>query len=76
MQPLEEMEIGVVFWADNRPDATIRELKGLGVRCGQMGVAGHLALDRERADWKTALGAEQFVLTTLFCGYRGGSYAD
>lgn len=76
MQSLAEMEIGVVFWADHEPEGTLRELKESGVRCGQMGVWGHLELDRELDRWKPALAAEQFALTALFCGYSGESYQD
>ena len=76
MQPIKEMEIGVMFWVDKQPEVTLWELKALGVRCGQLGVAGQVDLDRENTAWKAVLNAEQFVLTTLFCGYNGESYED
>lgn len=77
MQPLAEMEIGVMFWAGRDPVETLREVKSLGVRCGQLGVPGGLSLDAATtAAWKQALEAEQFTLVTVFAAYEGESYAD
>ncbi len=77
MQPLREMEIGVMFWAGGDPQATLREVKSLGVRVGQLGVPGSLPLDEATASsWKQALEAEQFTLVTVFAAYEGESYAD
>ncbi len=77
MQPLREMEIGVMFWAGGDPRATLREVKSLGVRVGQLGVPGSLPLDEATASsWKQALEAEQFTLVTVFAAYEGESYAD
>jgi sugar phosphate isomerase/epimerase len=76
MQPLRDMEIGVMFWAGGDPSATLRELKSLGVRCGQIGIPGEMALDGAAAQWKTAIDAENFTAVTAFCSYVGESYAD
>lgn len=76
MQPLNDMEIGVMFWADADPVATLREQKSAGVRCGQLGVPGEMKLDGAARRWKAALEAEAFTLTTAFCAYTGESYAD
>jgi L-ribulose-5-phosphate 3-epimerase len=75
-EPLRDLEIGVLFWAGPDPAATLRELKGLGVRCGQMLIPGEMALDGAAARWKAALQAEGFQLTTVFCSYIGEDYAD
>jgi L-ribulose-5-phosphate 3-epimerase len=75
MQPLRDMEIGVMFWAGD-PAATLRELKSLGVRCGQIGIPGEMPLDGAAARWKSALAAENFTAVTAFCSYVGESYAD
>jgi len=77
MQALRDMEIGVMFWAGRDPVESLRELKSLGVRCGQLGVPGSLVLDAATtAAWKQALEAEQFTLVTVFAAYEGESYAD
>src|SRR5258708_20603073 len=75
-EPLRDLEIGVLFWAGPDPAATLRELIGLGVRCGQMLVPGEMALDRAAPRWKAALQSEGFQLMTAFCSYIGVDYAD
>ena len=76
MQLLREMEIGVMFWAGRDPAETLRELKALGVRCGQMGIPGDMPLDGAAAKWKRALEDERFTVVTVFAAYEGESYAD
>jgi len=76
VQPLSEMEIGVMFWAGGDPYETVRELKSWGVRCGQMGVPGDMPLDGAGARWKQALADENFTVVTVFAAYAGESYAD
>jgi sugar phosphate isomerase/epimerase len=76
MQPLNDLEIGVMFWAGREPRTVIREVKELGVRCGQVGIAGDLPLAGAAQAWKTALEAENFTLVTVFCAYVGENYAD
>jgi len=71
------MEIGVMFWAGRDPVPTLREVKSLGVRCGQLGLPGQVSLDAAAAAaWRQALEAEQFTLVTVFAAYEGESYAD
>jgi sugar phosphate isomerase/epimerase len=76
MQILREMEIGVMFWAGREPRETLKELKALGVRCGQMGIPGEMDLKGAAKAWKRALDAENFPVVTVFCSYKGESYAD
>jgi len=76
MQVLRDREIGVMFWAGREPAETVRELKALGARCGQIGVAGDAPLAGTAAKWKAALAAEDFPVVTAFCAYNGESYAD
>ena len=76
MQVLREMEIGVMFWAGRDPRETLKELKALGVKCGQMGVPGEMELKGAAAAWKRSLDAENFNVVTVFCSYIGESYAD
>ncbi len=76
MQLLRDREIGVMFWAGRDPVETVRELKALGARCGQIGIAGDFPLAGAAAQWKAALQAEDFPVVTAFCAYTGESYAD
>jgi sugar phosphate isomerase/epimerase len=76
MQPLSDMEIGVMFWAGSDPNETIRELKSWGVRCGQMGIPGEMQLEGVGPRWKQALADEDFTVVTVFAAYVGESYAD
>jgi sugar phosphate isomerase/epimerase len=77
MQALKDLEIGVMFWGGRDPVETLREVKGLGVRCGQIGIPGDMNLGASaRAAWKSALAAEQFTLVTVFAAFSGESYAD
>jgi sugar phosphate isomerase/epimerase len=76
MAALNNLEIGVMFWAGQDPLATIRELKSLGVQCGQMGVPGEVSLDGLAQAWNEALKTEPFKIVTVFCSYAGENYAD
>lgn len=76
MQVLNPLEPGVMFWAGRDPHETLRELKSLGVRCGQMGIPGDLPLEGAAAPWKAALADERFTVVTIFAAYMGESYAD
>ena len=74
MQPLE---IGVMFWGDRPPSEKIQQIKGLGVKCGQLGMGGDADISRPAATaWRDALKAEGFTLVTVFAAYTGESYAD
>jgi sugar phosphate isomerase/epimerase len=74
MQSVKPMEVGVMFWAERDQ---LPEIKSLGVRCGQLGIPGGMALDQEAArSWKSALDREKFALVTVFAAYNGESYAD
>jgi sugar phosphate isomerase/epimerase len=77
MPALKDMEIGLMFWAGPDPVQTLREVKSLGVRCGQVGIPGDMKLDSAAAKaWKDALSSEAFTLGTVFAAYSGESYAD
>ncbi len=77
MPMMRDLEIGVMFWAGRDPMETVREVKTLGVRCGQLGVAGQVPMnDAAETSWKAALDAENFTLVTVFAAYNGESYAD
>jgi L-ribulose-5-phosphate 3-epimerase len=76
MPPLRDLEVGVMFWAGHDPITTIRTVKELGVRAGQLGVPGEMALEGAAEAWKAALQQEDFTIVTVFCSYIGESYAD
>jgi sugar phosphate isomerase/epimerase len=63
-----------MFWAERD---NLQEIRGLGVRCGQLGIAGDVEMSKAAADrWKADLAREQFTLVTMFAAYTGESYAD
>lgn len=76
MQPLNELETGVMFWATPDPRAAIGEVKQLGVRCGQLGVPGDLSLNGAAEAWKQALSELDFTIYTVFAAFEGEDYAD
>ncbi|HEY6991276.1 MAG TPA: sugar phosphate isomerase/epimerase family protein [Bryobacteraceae bacterium] len=76
MQGLEDLEIGLMFWA--RPDAreTLRRVKSFGLRAGQLGFPGDLPLEGAAERWDQALTAEHFTAIAAVCSYVGEDYAD
>jgi sugar phosphate isomerase/epimerase len=74
VQPLEDLEIGLMFRPGSDALETVRGVKRFGLRCGQLGVPGTASLDVDA--WKPALERERFTLVTVFAGYAGESYAD
>lgn len=76
MLGLEDLEIGLMFWA--APDArqTLREVKQFGIRAGQLGFPGELPLKGAAERWDEALTAEQFTAVTAVCSYSGEDYSD
>ena len=74
MPNLEPLEPGAMFWAERDK---LEEIQGLGVRCGQLGIAGDMRLTPGiAAEWKAALESAGFTLVTVFAAYDGESYAD
>lgn len=74
MSALRELEIGVMMWMGRD---TVARVKSLGVRCGQLGVAGDTPLDAAAVNaWKDELAKQDFTLVTCFAAYNGESYAD
>ncbi len=76
MPVLRELEIGLMFWGEKNPRLAVRGVKSLGLRCGQLGIAGHVRIDEVLPLWKAALAEEDFAITTVFAAYEGESYAD
>jgi sugar phosphate isomerase/epimerase len=76
MPHLKDLEVGVMFWAGGDPVATLREVKSLGVSCGQLGIPGDMPLEGAADAWARALRDENFTVVTAFCSYTGESYGD
>jgi sugar phosphate isomerase/epimerase len=77
MPAIRDLEIGIFFWAEPDPRATLRAVKACGVVSGQLGVDGSVPLTPDTiAAWKDALREEDFHLFTVFAAYTGESYAD
>ena len=47
MPQLKSLEVGAMFWAGRDPLETVREVKSLGVSCGQLAIPGTLVLEGE-----------------------------
>ncbi len=76
MLGLEDLEIGLMFWAGPDARQTLRNVKEFGVRAGQLGFPGDLPLNGAAEKWDEALTAEQFTPVTAVCSYVGEDYAD
>jgi sugar phosphate isomerase/epimerase len=76
MLGLEDLEIGLMFWAGPDARQTLRGVNEFGVRAGQLGFPGDLPLDGAAEKWDEALTAEQFTPVTAVCSYVGEDYAD
>ncbi len=76
MPVLRDLEIGLMFWGEKNPRLALRGVKALGLRCGQLGIAGHVPIEDVAPLWKEALADQDFTVTTVFAAYEGESYAD
>ncbi|MBV9156822.1 MAG: sugar phosphate isomerase/epimerase [Acidobacteriaceae bacterium] len=76
MLGLEDLEIGVMFWAGQDARKTLHAAKSFGVRAGQLGFPGELSLEGAAEKWDEALNAQQFLAVTAVCSYVGEDYTD
>jgi sugar phosphate isomerase/epimerase len=76
MLGLEELEIGLMFWAKENARETLAEVKQFGLRAGQLGFPGELPLEGAAEKWDAALTAERFTAVTAVCSYVGENYQD
>jgi sugar phosphate isomerase/epimerase len=73
---MSNLEVGMVFWPGGGRD-TLTQIVGMGVRCGQMVLAGDVALTPEfTAQCKQEMAAAGFQVVTCFAAYNGEDYAD
>ena len=76
MQGLEELEIGLMFWAGDDAGKTIEDVRRFGLRAGQLGFPEGLSLEGAAERWDRALTAAQFTVVTAVCSYEGEDYSD
>ncbi len=76
MLGLEDLEIGLMFWAGADARKTLADVTQFGLRAGQLGFPGSLSIEGAADSWDEALTAEHFVAVTAVCGYNGEDYSD
>jgi L-ribulose-5-phosphate 3-epimerase len=76
MLGLDDLEIGLMFWAGENARRTLREVKQFGLRAGQLGFPGGLPLEDAAERWDEALTVEHFTAVTAVCSYAGEDYTD
>lgn len=76
MLGLEDLEIGLMFWAGEDSRKTLADVKAFGVRAGQLGFPGEMSLAGAAEKWDAALTAEHFTAITAVCSYVGEDYKD
>jgi len=76
MLGLEDLEIGLMFWAEPDARRALTKVKEFGVRAGQIGFPGELPLEGAAERWDEALTAEHFTAVAAVCSYAGEDYAD
>jgi sugar phosphate isomerase/epimerase len=73
---LEDLEIGLMFWAQDDAWKTLQDVKAFGVRAGQLGIPGELSLEGAAEKWAAALKDEEFTAVSTVCSYVGEKYDD
>jgi L-ribulose-5-phosphate 3-epimerase len=76
MLGLDDLEIGLMFWAGEDARDTLRGVKRFGLRAGQLGFPGEVELEGAAERWDEGLTAEHFTVVTAFCSYIGEDYSD
>lgn len=76
MGALEDLEVGLMFWAGRNARETLQRVKKFGVRAGQLGFPGDLPLEGAAELWADALEEEKFSAVTAVCSYVGEDYTD
>ena len=76
MLGLEDLEIGLMFWAGADAHATLEHVKSFGLRAGQLGFPADYPLSRAGEVWDEALRTARFTPVTVVCSYVGEDYAD
>jgi L-ribulose-5-phosphate 3-epimerase len=72
----EAMEIALVFWAEEQPNAQLEQLKGYGLRACQIGVPPTMNCAASADAWKRAMEIEGIVAQGAVCSFQGEDYAN
>lgn len=64
-----------MFWANRDSRTILSEIRGLGLRAGQLGVPPDLDCDRSLDSWKSALAEFDFAAASAVCCYAGEDYS-
>ena len=70
------MQIGLLFWAEQDAEFTLRRLDALDLNCGQLGVPPDLHCGMALDDWLTGLNKSKVHVTNAVCSYAGEDYSS
>jgi len=70
------MEIGLVFWAEQDAETTLRQLDSLGIHAGQLGLPPGISCDAALDDWARGLNEWHVAVTSAVCSYSGEDYSN
>ncbi|MEO6802472.1 MAG: sugar phosphate isomerase/epimerase family protein [Granulicella sp.] len=76
MRDITPMEIGLVFWAEQSAEMTLKQLDTLDLHCGQLGVPPALDCEAAIDDWTNGIRLHQIGVTSIACSYEGEDYAN
>ena len=77
MRAVNELEIGLMFWATGNAERDVAFVRSFGLKAGQLGFPGDLNLTGSVSDWRKALDKNQnFAVATAVCSYLGEDYND
>jgi sugar phosphate isomerase/epimerase len=70
------MEIGLVFWAQQKSGNVLDPLDAVGLSAGQLGIPPELACEAVVDPWAAALKQSQVTITSAVCCYEGEDYSN
>ena len=76
MANITAMEIGLVFWAEESVEKTLRQLLEFGLRLGQLGVPPDIDCDKVLDAWRKGLAESGVTVTSAVCCYAGEDYSS
>jgi L-ribulose-5-phosphate 3-epimerase len=76
MAKLDPMEIGLVVWAEESAEATLKYVSQFGLRAIQLGIPPSIDCLAAVKPWQAALASSPIVLTSAVCCYKGEDYSD
>ncbi len=76
MRDITPLEIGLVFWAQQKKGSFLDPLSDVGLSAGQLGIPPELACEAVVDEWAAVLKQSQVTLTSAVCCYEGEDYSD